>query len=118
MSSVPGRRLERLSDQIQSEVAEIISGELKDPRIGLATVTRLELTADLAHARVLVSVLGTPEEQQETLSGLSSAAGFVRHELGRRLRIRRTPELVFILDHGPEVGEKIDTLLQKLKKNG
>ncbi len=93
----------------------MISGELKDPRIGFATVTRVDLSGDLHHARVLVSVLGSPEAQEATLAGLSSAAGYVRREIGRRLRLRRAPELVFILDHGAEEGEKIEALLQKLR---
>jgi ribosome-binding factor A len=90
---------------------------VKDPRIGFATVTRVELTADLHHARVYVSVLGSPEEQESTLAGLSSAAGFLRHEIGRRLALRRAPELAFILDHGAEEGEKIEKLLQQLHRD-
>jgi ribosome-binding factor A len=105
-----------LADQIRAEVAEMIAGELGDPRIGFATVTRVELSADLHHARVLVSVMGSEEDGVKTLEGLSSAAGYVRRELGRRLRLRRTPDLVFVLDHGIAEGMKIETLLQKLKK--
>ena len=90
---------------------------MKDPRIGFATVTRVEMTADLHHARVFVSVLGNPEEQQSTIEGLSSAAGFLRHEIGHRLALRRVPELDFILDHGAEAGEKIEMLLQQLHKD-
>jgi ribosome-binding factor A len=92
----------------------MISRELKDPRIGFATVTRVEVSPDLHHARVLVSVLGTPEEQAGTMAGLSSAAGFIRHEIGHRLTLRRVPELTFLLDHGAEQSEKIEILLQKL----
>lgn len=114
--TVPGRRQERLSDQIRAEVAEMIAGELKDPRIGFTTVTRVELSGDLHHARVLVSVLGNDEARQATLEGLSSAAGYLRHEIGRRLRMRRVPELTFVLDRGAEEGLKIETLLQKLKQ--
>lgn len=113
---LPGRRQERLADQIRSEVAEMIAGELKDPRIGFVTVTRVDLSADLHHARVLVSVLGDVEAQQKTLAGLSSATGYVRREITQRLRLRRAPELVFILDHGAEEGQRIETLLQKLKE--
>lgn len=115
--TVPGRRPERLADQIRTEVAEMIARELSDPRIGFATVTRVELTGDLHHARVLVSVLGSEEDGARTLEGLSSAAGYIRRQLGRRLRLRRTPDLVFVLDRGAEDGLKIETLLQKLKKD-
>ena len=113
--TVPGRRADRLAHLIRSELAEMIARELKDPRIGFATITRVELSGDLHHARVLVSVLGNTEAQQETLQGLSSAAGFIRHEIGHRLTLRRAPELTFVLDHGAEEGQKIQTLLQKLK---
>ena len=100
--STPGRRAERLGHEIRVELAELISRQVKDPRIGFATVTRVEMTADLHHARVYVSVLGSPEEQESTLEGLTSAAGFLRHEIGHRLALRRAPELDFILDHGAE----------------
>jgi ribosome-binding factor A len=114
--SVLGRRADRLGHQIRVELAELISREVKDPRIGFATITRVELTADLHHARVYVSVLGNPEEQKNNIEGLSSAAGFLRHEIGHRLALRRVPELEFILDHGAEAGEKIEMLLQQLHK--
>ncbi len=114
--SLQGRRTERLGHQIRVELAELISRQVKDPRIGFATVTRVELTADLHHARVFVSVLGNPEEQKNNIEGLSSAAGFLRHEIGHRLALRRAPELSFILDHGVEAGEKIEMLLQEIHK--
>lgn len=113
--AAPGQRLERLAEQIRQEIAGMIVAELKDPRIGMGTVTRVELSGDLRHARVLVSVLGNEEARQASLAGLSSAAGFIRGEIGRRLKIRRAPELVFILDHGAEASEKIEALLQRLK---
>jgi ribosome-binding factor A len=110
-----GHRRERLADQIRVEVAEMIAGELKDPRIGFATVTRVDLSPDLRRGRVLVSVLGGEESQRETLEGLSSATGYLRREISQRLRLRRVPELVFVLDRGPEEGQRIDILLQGLK---
>jgi ribosome-binding factor A len=108
--------MERLADQIRDDVAEMVAGELKDPRIGLATVTRVEMSADLRHARVLVSVAGDEQAQAETLEGLSAAAGFVRRELGKRLRLRRTPEVFFVLDRGLENEFRIEALLNRLKK--
>ncbi|HKS97507.1 MAG TPA: 30S ribosome-binding factor RbfA [Terriglobia bacterium] len=113
--AVPGRRQERLADQIRTEVASILTEELKDPRIGFATVTRVELTADLGHARVFVSVLGDEEARRNTLAGLESAAGFLRREITHRLRLRRAPEVVFVLDRGPEDAARIEGLLEKLK---
>ena len=104
--SIAGRRADRLGHEIRVVLAELIAREVKDPRIGFATVTRVAMTADLYHARAFVSVLGSPEEQQSSIEGLSSATGFLRHEIGHRLSLRRVPELDFILDLGAEAGEK------------
>ena len=114
MMHTTGHRRERLEDQIRNEVAEMIAGDLKDPRIGFATVTRVELTPDFRHVRVLISVLGSPEECEATMAGLASAVGYVRREIGRRLRTRRTPEVTFVLDRGAEEAQRIEKLLQKL----
>ncbi len=116
--AVPGHRLERLADEIRDAVAEMIATELKDPRIGFATLTRVDLSADVAHARVLVSVMGSEEVQRQTFEGLSSAAGYVRRELGRRLRLRRSPEVTFVLDRGAEDASRLDALLRRLKSSG
>jgi ribosome-binding factor A len=114
--SVHGHRVERLAEQIRDDVAEMIAGELKDPRIGLAAVTGIELSPDLSHARVLVSVLGDEEARAQTLAGLSSAAGYVRRELGSRLGLRRTPEVVFSLDRALDAQGKVESVLEKVKK--
>jgi len=111
-----GHRHERLADQIRIEVAEMIEGELKDPRIGFATVTHVDLSPDLRHVRVLVSVMGDDGAQRETLAGLASAAGFVRREIVQRLRLRRAPELLFALDHDAQQAERVETLLKDLQK--
>jgi ribosome-binding factor A len=117
-TNAAGRRQERLAEQIRDEIAEKLAlGELQDPRIGFTTVTRVELTPDLSHARILVSVLGSEEVQLNTIAGLSSAAGYLRREITRRLRLRRSPELTFILDHGPEEALKIEGLLEKLRND-
>jgi len=113
--TVPGHRAERLADRIRAEVAEIVSAELKDPRIGFATVTGVDMSADLHHARVSVSVLGSAEAQQKSLQGLISATGFVRHELGLRLKLRRVPELAFVLDHAAEENARLEMILRQLK---
>ena len=115
--SVHGHRVERLAEQIHEDVAEMVAGELKDPRIGLATVTRVELSPDLRHARLLVSVMGDEEAKAESVEGLSSAAGYVRRELGRRLGLRHTPEVLFVLDRGLEEQEKVENLLKESKRS-
>ncbi len=110
-----GHRLERLADRIRDEVAEMVAGELKDPRIGLVTVTHVDLSPDYRHARIGVTVLGEAKAQNETLKGLESAAGYVRRELSRRLQIRRTPEVVFALDRDSQQQERVMELLDKMK---
>lgn len=115
--TVPGRRQARLQDQIRMEVAEMIELELKDPRIGFATVTRVDLRPDLGSAHVWVSVPGEKEAREGTLEGLRSAAGYLRHELSLRLRLRRVPELVFTLDHSAEDLDRIESLLDQTHKN-
>lgn len=109
------RRNERLAEEIREEVAKIIGTGLKDPRIGFVTVTRVELTADLRTARVHVGVLGQAAEREKTLAGLRQAAGFVRRELGRRVRVRHTPELQFLYDQGLDATERVARLLDEAK---
>jgi ribosome-binding factor A len=115
--TVPGRRQARLQDQIRMEVTGMIELELKDPRIGFATVTRVDLRPDLGSAHVWVSVAGEKEARETTLEGLRSAAGYLRHELSLRLRLRRVPELVFVLDHSAEDAHRIEFLLDQANKN-
>jgi ribosome-binding factor A len=108
-------RAARLAEQIRVEIEEIVAGELKDPRIGLVTVTQVVLSGDMHHARVLVSLTGNDEEREKSLEGLSSAAGYVGHEVGRRLQMRRAAEVVFVPDPGAEAEQRVEEALQKLK---
>ncbi len=112
----PPHRYERLADQVRDEVTELVTAELKDPRIGLATVTEVDLSPDYRHVRVLVTVPGEADEQSRTLEGLESAAGFVAHELARRLRLRRMPEVVFVLDRDAQQAERVDAVLREMKE--
>ena len=107
------RRTERVGEEIREVVAAIIAQKLKDPRIGFVTVTRAEVTPDLVSARVHVSVLGDAKQRETSLQGLSRAAGFVRRELGRRLRLRRSPEVVFVYDRGIDATERVARLLDE-----
>ncbi len=108
------RRHERLEQEVRDEVALILR-TLKDPRVQWVTVTRAELTSDLEHARVFVGVLGEVEARKKALAGLRSAAGFVRRELGQRLRLRHTPELAFEHDKGLEAADRVARLLDEVK---
>jgi ribosome-binding factor A len=105
------RRTERLSEEIREGVAELLAHGLKDPRIGFVTVTRVDLTADLRLARVHVGILGTPAERRKTLEGLEQAAGYIRREVGRRLRVRHTPEIAFVYDEGLDAAERVAKIL-------
>jgi ribosome-binding factor A len=105
------RRNERLAEEIREEVALIISSSLKDPRIGFVTVTRVSLTPDLRTARIHVGILGDRAQHDKTLVGLRQAAGFVRRELGQRIRMRHTPEIVFEYDSGLDAAERVAQIL-------
>jgi ribosome-binding factor A len=111
---VSGRRNERLSEGIREDVARIM-GQLKDPRIGFVTVTRVELTPDLRTAHVHVGILGGGADREKTLGGLRQASGFVRRELGRRLRVRHTPEITFHYDEGLDATERVAQLLDEVR---
>ncbi len=111
--TVTGHRPQRLGQRILEEISELLVGELKDPRIGLATVTGVRVTPDLRQALVGVSVLGSEEEKKNTIEGLRAAAPFIRHQLAERLDIRRVPELTFKLDDSAERAARIEELLRK-----
>jgi ribosome-binding factor A len=117
--TVAGHRHERIAVEIRQEISVMLAGELKDPRLaGLATVTEVRVTPDLKQARVYVSVMGTETERASTLKGLTAAAGFIRHELSERLRLRRAPEVSFVLDRSEEYGQRIDDLFRRMKSSG
>jgi ribosome-binding factor A len=110
----PGHRLARLNSLLQAEIADVVRSELKDPRIGFVSVVSVDATGDLRHARVRVSILGTPEEQEGSLEGLVHAAPFIRDRLLHRLDLRRVPELQFILDRNIEYSIHISKVLRDL----
>jgi ribosome-binding factor A len=110
---VSGRRNERLGEEIREAVATVIAEGLKDPRIGFITVTRVSLTADLRTARVYVGVLGEPGQRDKSLAGLRQAAGYIRREVGRRIRARHTPELSFHYDTGLDATDRIAQILKE-----
>lgn len=109
-------RPERLAEVIKKEVSKLMRDELKDPRIGFATVTSVEVSSDLRHVKIFVSVYGSDKERQTTMAALQRAQGFVRNELGRRIRIRHAPEVIFKLDESIDHGLKVMELLEKIKK--
>ncbi|HHP51409.1 MAG TPA: 30S ribosome-binding factor RbfA [Moorella mulderi] len=110
-------RVGRVAEQIKKEVAAILRNELKDPRLeaGLISITDVELSKDLRHAKIYVSIYGTEEQKNEAMEGLERATGFVRREIGKRLSLRYTPEIAFKLDPSIERGDRIHRLLVQVK---
>ncbi len=115
MARRPSHRPERLAEQIRGTVAAFLTEHVRDPRIGFVTVTGVEVSADLGHARVRVSVMGTEEERARSLEGLESAARFLRAQLSRELQLRVSPDVRFELDRGLEHAQRIDQVLKRLK---
>ena len=113
--TVAGHRHERIAGEMQQEIGAMLTKGLKDPRIGLVTVTGVDLSPDLRHARAWVSVWGTDKDKEESLEALNHAAGWIRHELGQRIRMKFLPDLVFKTDTSLERGERIDKLLDSIK---
>jgi len=109
-------RQEKLGELIAAELSELLRTRLKDPRVGFASITHVEVSGDLRHAKVFVSVMGTPEEQVATMKGLKHATGFLRHELASRLVLRFMPELIFKLDTSIAEGARILDLIQKIER--
>src|SRR5699024_1600314 len=109
-------RANRVAEQIKKELGDILTVKLKDPRVGFVTVTDVEVTGDLQEAKVYISVLGDEEKKEETLLGLAKAKGFIRSEIGKRIRLRKTPEISFEYDEALEYGNRIETILKDLEK--
>jgi ribosome-binding factor A len=104
-------RTRRVGEQVQRELASLIRDEIKDPRLGLVSVTAVMVSRDLSHAKVFVSVLGDAEQTEASVSVLKNAAGFLRHRLGKILHIRVIPELRFFLDRSLEEGARMGALI-------
>jgi ribosome-binding factor A len=109
------QRTERVDELLRQEIGSIVSREVADPRVGFVTITSVESTPDLRHAKVWVSIIGQPAERDDTLAALRRAMPFVRHELGTRLRIKRIPDLHVQLDDTAERGTRVLKLLRELE---
>jgi ribosome-binding factor A len=116
MKRRPSHRPERVAEAIRKTVAAFLTGNVRDPRVGFVTVTAVDVSADLAHARVRVTVMGSEDEKGKSLEGLASAARFLRAQLARELTLRVAPDLSFELDRGLEHAQRIDQVLRKLKE--
>jgi ribosome-binding factor A len=110
------QRTDRLDSQIRAELAELLQREMKDPRIGFATITRVETARDLGTARVWVSIMGTPDERARTMKALTDAAPWLRRQLGDRLTLRHVPQLVIRQDDSIEAGDRVLRLLRDIEE--
>ena len=109
------RRIARLNDAFREEISDLLLRQVKDPRLtGFITITRVETSADLSHARVYVSVMGSEEDRNEAMRGLEAAASFLRREIGHRVSLRRAPELRFHRDDSIEQGARVLDLLDEV----
>ncbi|HZJ83178.1 MAG TPA: 30S ribosome-binding factor RbfA [Clostridia bacterium] len=112
------QRIDRISEEIKKEVSRIIREEVKDPRIAtIASILRADVSGDLRHAKMYVSVLGDEKEKQSTIEGLTRASGYIRKELGRNLPLRFVPELNFILDTSIEYSVDISKKIHEINKD-
>ncbi len=110
-----GHRRARVAEEMREQIAKLVGRELKDPRIGFVTVTRVEVTPDFGHAKVFVGVLGDEKQKKDTLAGLRQAQGFVRREVGRRMRMRVLPDVQFVYDKGIDATDRIARLLDEVR---
>jgi ribosome-binding factor A len=112
------RRIERVASMIKREVSLMLLNGIKDDRVGagMVSVTNVVVAGDLQHAKIFVSIYGTDEAKLETMEGLKSATGYVRSQLGHRVQLRRTPEVIFLQDDSLERGDKMLLLLNKLSQ--
>ncbi|MCP9899786.1 30S ribosome-binding factor RbfA [Cyanobium sp. Cruz CV13-4-11] len=111
------RRVERVAALIRREVSELLISGIKDERVqhGMVSVTSVEVAGDLQHCKIFVSIFGSAEDREVAMAGLQAASVYVKGELGRRLKMRRTPEVAFVLDRGLEKGNTVLGLLQRLE---
>jgi len=110
------KRADRVGDQILREVSQLLLEEVKDPRIGMVTISRVQVTNDLSYARVYYTVFGDEAQRANTAEGLKKATGFIRKQIGRRMRLRITPEIIFKFDESLDHAERINQLLSGLQK--
>jgi ribosome-binding factor A len=109
-----GKRSEKVADLIQKEISQMLVKSIKDPRIGFVTITRVTVSEDCRFAKVYFSVAGTLAEKESSMKGLDSAKGYVRKELGRRIRLRYTPEIMFQFDPSIEYAIHMEELIQSI----
>ena len=111
------KRADKVGDLIRKEISEILLSDLKDPRIGFVTITKVAVSDDLRAARVYYSVFGGEDQKEDSYQGLESAKGYIKRELGRRVRLKYIPDINFLFDDSLEYGEHIEELLRGVKQS-
>src|SRR5512136_2943876 len=109
------KRSDRVGDMIRQVIGEMLRRDLNDPRLSLVTLTEVKVTEDLKIATVFFSAMGNPVQEEASLHGLQSAAGYIKKRLGRELRLRFVPELLFKVDHSFDYGKRIDRLIESVQ---
>jgi len=112
---IMGIRAERVQRQLRKEISRILQEDLKDPRIGFVTVTRIDLTGDLRYAKIYFSILGDASKEESSIKGIQSAAGYIRKLVGERLKLKYVPELSFRLDKSIEYSINLDKTFERLR---
>jgi ribosome-binding factor A len=103
--------------QIQQEVSLMISRHMKDRRVGFVTVTGAQMSPDLRHAKIFITMMGSEDEKKESLEALNHAAGWIRHELGQKIRMKFLPDIIFLTDTSQDYGERIDKLIDDIREH-
>jgi ribosome-binding factor A len=111
------RRIDRVEEACRKELSEILQREVKDPRVGFVTITKVSVTPDLGHAKVYVSVMGNGEEVENSLAGLESARGYLRSHLGKHLRLKFLPELEFIREQSAEEALRLNEIMRQCRED-
>ncbi len=111
-----GKRSEKIADLIRKEVSDMLLRTVKDPRVGLVTITKVKVTEDYRLARIQFSVPGSLEEREKSMEGLASAKGYIRRELARRIHLRYTPEIIFEFDPSLEYAIHVEEIFRSLKE--
>ena len=111
-------RTDRLGAEIQKEISTLLHNGLKNPNVGLASISRVDVSSDLSYATVRVSVLGSKQEQMKSLNALQQSAGFIRSHLAKLIKLRKFPELHFVFDENLQHAARIDEILHNLKEKG
>lgn len=110
-------RSRRVAEQLQRELALLVQQELKDPRLGMLTISAVQVSKDMSNAKVFVTVLNEQQDRDKTLAALQHAAGFLQHELGQRLQLRIIPKLRFVYDESIARGANLSALIDKAVKS-